>query len=69
MAFSGANITYGLYRDVARALAWGSTIGTNTTSGTGTGLTQTQTVYGRVPTQTTPKPGAYSDSVVVTVGY
>ena len=69
MTFSGANVTYGLYRDAARALAWGSTIGTNTTSGTGTGLTQTQTVYGRIATQTTPKPGAYSDSVIVTVGY
>jgi spore coat protein U-like protein len=69
MTFSGANVTYGLYRDAARSLAWGSTLGTNTTSGTGTGLTQTQTVYGRVPTQTTPMPGAYSDSVVVTVGY
>ena len=69
MTFSGANVTYGLYRDAARSLAWGSTIGTNTASGTGTGLTQTQTVFGRMPTQTTPKPGAYSDSVVVTVGY
>jgi spore coat protein U domain-containing protein, fimbrial subunit CupE1/2/3/6 len=69
MSFSGANVTYGLYQDAARALPWGSTVGTNTTSGTGTGVTQTQTVYGRAPPQTTPKPGAYSDSVIVTVGY
>ena len=69
MTLSGANVTYGLYRDSARSLAWGSTVGTNTASGTGNGLTQTLTVYARVPTQTTPKPGAYSDSVVVTVGY
>jgi spore coat protein U-like protein len=26
-------------------------------------------VYGRVGAQTTPAPGVYSDSVVVTVGY
>jgi spore coat protein U domain-containing protein, fimbrial subunit CupE1/2/3/6 len=69
MSFSGANLTYGLYQDAARTLPWGSTIGTDTTSGTGTGVTQAQTVYGRVGVQTTPAPGAYTDSVVVTVGY
>jgi len=69
MSFSGAKVTYGLYRDSARTLGWGSTIGTNTTSGTGSGVTQTQTVYGRVGAQTTPAPGTYTDSVVVTVGY
>jgi spore coat protein U-like protein len=69
MSFSGADILYGLYQDAARTQPWGSTIGTNTTSGTGTGVTQTQTVYGRIAAQTTPQPGAYTDSVVVTVGY
>lgn len=69
MSLSGAKVTYGLYRDAARTLGWGSTIGTNTTSGTGTGNTQTQTVYGRIAAQTTPTPGSYTDSVVVTVGY
>ena len=69
MAFSGANIVYGLYRDSARSLPWGNTVGTNTASGTGNGASQNQTVYGRVASQTTPKPGAYSDTIVVTVGY
>ena len=69
MAFSGANIIYGLYRDSARSLPWGATVGTNTASGTGNGASQNQTVYGRVASQTTPKPGAYSDTIVVTVGY
>ena len=69
MTFSGSNITYGLYQDAARSLPWGNTVGVNTTSGTGTGLSQAQTVYGRVAAQTTPKPGTYSDSIVVTVGY
>jgi spore coat protein U-like protein len=69
MSFSSANLTYGLYRDAARTLPWGSTIGTNTTSGAGTGATQAQTVYGRVAVQTTPAPGTYADSVIVTVGY
>jgi spore coat protein U-like protein len=69
MSFSGADVTYGLYQDSARSLPWGSTIGSNTTSGTGTGVTQVQTVFGRIAAQTTPKPGSYTDSVVVTVGY
>jgi spore coat protein U-like protein len=69
MTLSDAQVTYGLYRDAARTLGWGSTIGTNTTSGTGTGVTQTQTVYGRIAAQTTPMPGSYTDSVVGTVGY
>ncbi len=66
---SGTKVTYGLYRDSARTLGWGSTIGTNTTSGTGSGNVQTQTVYGRIAAQTTPTPGGYTDSVIVTVGY
>ena len=69
MTFSGSNVTYGLYQDAARSLPWGNTVGVNTTSGTGTGLSQAQTDYGRVAAQTTPKPGTYSDSIVVTVGY
>jgi spore coat protein U-like protein len=69
MTFTGSNVIYGLYRDSARTLPWGNTVGTNTTSGTGSGATQTQTVYGRIAAQTTPKPGTYTDSVVVTVGY
>jgi spore coat protein U-like protein len=66
MTFSTSNVTYGLYKDAARSLPWGSTAGVNTASGTGTGLTQTLTVYGRVPPQTTPNAGAYTDTIVAT---
>jgi spore coat protein U domain-containing protein, fimbrial subunit CupE1/2/3/6 len=69
MSFSTSTVTYGLYRDSARSQGWGSTTGVNTVSGTGTGLTQTLTVYGRVAPQTTPKPGTYSDTIVATVTY
>lgn len=62
-------ITYGLYQDAARSQPWGNTIGSNTASGTGAGATQNLTVYGRVPSQTTPAPGTYTDTVVVTVTY
>jgi spore coat protein U-like protein len=67
---NGANqATYGLYRDSARTSPWGSTSGTNNQAGTGTGVSQNYTVYGRVPPQTTPAPGTYSDTVVVTLTY
>ncbi|MFY8114754.1 MAG: spore coat U domain-containing protein [Rhabdaerophilum sp.] len=62
-------VTYGLYRDAARTQPWGATLGTNTLSGTGTGNTVAVPVYGRVPVQTTPTPGVYNDTVVVTVNY
>lgn len=62
-------ITYGLYRDAARAQPWGSTPGSNTVSGTGTGATQSFPVYGRVPVQPTPPVGLYSDTVSVTITY
>ncbi len=69
MTFSGANIVYGLYQDAARSQPWGSTTGVNTVSGTGTGTTQSITVYGRVAAQTTPKAGTYSDTIIATVTY
>jgi spore coat protein U-like protein len=69
MSQASQQITYGLYRDSARAQAWGDSVGTNTAAGTGSGLAQTLTVYGRVPMQTTPAPGTYSDTVVVTISY
>jgi spore coat protein U-like protein len=69
MANGALLITYGLYRDSARTLAWGSTTGTNTAAGTGSGLGQALTVYGRVPVQTTPAPGTYTDTIIGTVTY
>jgi spore coat protein U-like protein len=69
MSSAGINVIYGLYRDAARSLPWGSTVGTNTASGTGTGLSQGQTVYGRIAPQATPQPSAYSDTLVATVTY
>jgi len=69
MSQSSEQVTYGLYQDSARTQPWGDSVGTNTAAGTGSGLAQMFTVYGRVPAQTTPSPGTYSDTVVVTVTY
>ena len=63
------SITYGLYQNPARSQPWGSTSGGNTVGGSGSGSGQALTVYGRVASQTTPSPGTYTDSVVVTVTY
>jgi spore coat protein U-like protein len=66
----GANtVGYGLYRDSARSLVWGSTIASNTLGGTGSGSAQPLTVYARVPPQATPPAGVYADVIVVTVTY
>jgi len=69
MINGAAQVGYQLYRDSARTLVWGVTIGTDTLAGTGNGTAQTLTVYGRVPPQTTPPANVYNDTVNVTVTY
>jgi spore coat protein U-like protein len=69
MKLGAQTITYGLYRDAARSLPWGATKDINTASGTGSAISTTFPVYGRMPAQSTPAPGAYQDTVVVTVNF
>jgi spore coat protein U-like protein len=69
MAGPGGFVTYELYRDSARTQRWGNTVGTDTSSGTGTNGTQALTVYGRVPAQASPGAGAYSDIIRVTLTF
>jgi spore coat protein U-like protein len=69
MSQGGATVTYSLYSDSGRATVWGNTIGTNTVAATGNGASQSYTVYGRVPPQTTPAPATYTDTITVTVTY
>lgn len=77
-AATGQYISYNLYTDAARTSAWAASTSASSCSagsgtcdlGTGTGATQPAvTVYGRVPPQTTPAIGTYTDTVVVTVTY
>ena len=69
MTSGSATVQYRLYTDNARTTVWGDVIGTNTQTGTGNGAPQLFTVYGRVPAQTTPAPGTYTDTVTATVTY
>ncbi len=67
---NGTNtVGYQLYQNAGRTTVWGNTPGTDTVPGTGSGASQTLTVYGRVPPQTTPPAATYNDSVTVTVNY
>ena len=69
MTSGGSTINYSLYSDSGRTSNWGNTVGTDTVASTGTGASQSFTVYGRVPPQTTPAPATYSDTIPVTVTY
>lgn len=71
MAGSGsATVQYQLYTSSSHGTVWGDgTSGTGTVGGTGSGNSQSYTVYGLVPAQTTPAPNLYSDTVTVTVTY
>jgi spore coat protein U-like protein len=62
-------ISYSIYSNAGRTTNWGNTVGTDTVAGTGSGSAQTIQVYGRVPPQTTPTPGNYTDTITVTVTY
>jgi len=65
----GATINYSLYTSNAYSTVWGNTVGTDTQTGTGNGSAQSYTVFGRIPPQTSPAPGSYTDTITVTVTY
>lgn len=66
---SASLLNYSLFRDSARTLNWGNTVGTDTVTGTGNGTAQVLNVYGTVPAGQLVTPGSYSDTIVVTVTY
>lgn len=66
----GGSVGYQLYRDAGYTQPWGDgTGGTSMATGTGSGLAQAITVYGRVPAQATPAPGNYSDTITATISF
>lgn len=69
MAGAAGYVAYELYRNNARNQRWGTTVNTDTLTGSGTGVAQGLTVYGRVAPQAPMPAGAYSDKITVTVTY
>lgn len=72
----GHSLGYQLYVDAARSVVWGDgSGGTATVAGSVTPLlvlvpaSATHTVYGRVPAGPMPVPGAYTDTLTVTIDY
>jgi spore coat protein U-like protein len=67
---SGANsLVYQLYLDAGRSSVWGDGIASSTHAGTGTGSSQSLTIYGRLPSLANVVPGSYTDTVTVTISY
>ncbi|HXA83660.1 MAG TPA: spore coat U domain-containing protein [Candidatus Dormibacteraeota bacterium] len=67
---SGTNmLAYFLYSDTGRGTLWGSTDATSPFLLTGTGSPQSATIYGRIPGGQANIPGAYSDSVTISLNY
>lgn len=66
---NGATLNYGLYQDAARTTNWGNTVGTDTEPGTGTGASQSLTVYGRIPAGQFVQAGSYTDIITATITY
>lgn len=65
----GQLVRYELYSNNGRTTRWGNTPTVDTVDKTGNGNAQTATVYGRVPAQSTPASGTYTDTITVTVTY
>ncbi len=64
-----APLNYTVYSNSARSTIWGNTPGSNVVAGTGVGTGQVLTVYGRIPANQYPTPGAYTDSITATLTY
>lgn len=68
-------LSYNLYRDSGRTQVWGSTIGTDTVSGSGNGMATANErnidVFARIAQADllAAKPGTYTDSVTATITY
>jgi spore coat protein U-like protein len=62
-------LNYQIFSDTGRTALWGPTVGVNTVAGTGTGVDQPITVYGRVTAGQAVRAGAYTDTVGIVVAY
>ena len=65
---AGDYLVYQVYSDVSRETVWGNAVPTGVAL-TGTGLPQTLTVYGSIPSAQMVPEGDYSDQINVTITY
>jgi len=71
MTKDAQTLTYSLYQDLARNTVWGDDfdVGGNAVSAVGDGLSQSHTLYGRIPKGQNVNIGTYTDTVLVTVNF
>jgi spore coat protein U-like protein len=66
---SSALLNYKLFSNAGLTTNWGNTVGTDTVAGTGSGASQSLTVYGQVPAGQLVRPGSYTDTITATLTY
>jgi len=69
MVSGSNNLNYQLYSDTNRTTIWGNTTGTDTVTGSGTGVAQDHTVFGAVPAAQVVPAGDYADTITVRIYY
>lgn len=69
MTNGAETIDYQLFRNSARTNNWGNNVGVDTVNRTGNGNWQGRRIRGRVPPQTTPSAGTYTDTVTAIIYY
>lgn len=66
---AAAFLSYNLFQDAGRTIAWGDQVATDTLSDTGSGSNQEHQIYAAIPEQAAASVGNYTDTVTVTVTY
>jgi spore coat protein U-like protein len=66
---ASATLNYTLFRDSARTLNWGNTVGTDTLLTQANGTAVQYGVFGRMAAGQSGNPALYSDTIIVTVTY
>jgi len=62
-------LNYSLYQDASHSVVWGNTLLTDTVTGTGTGLQQNVSVYGRIFASQNVPVASYQDTITATVTF
>jgi spore coat protein U-like protein len=66
---NGGLLSYSLFSNSTYSVNWGTTVGTDTVSGTGNGEAQTLTVYGDLLAGQNVAPDTYADTITATITY